>query len=51
MGIAVENVLIVLTLFVLGGGGIIVVDWLILRKIRRLGPPKDEAPTDPGSNA
>ncbi len=46
MGIAVENIVIVLTLFVLAGGGIIVVDALIVRKIRRLGPPKDEAPTD-----
>lgn len=46
MSIAVENILIVLTLFVLAGGGIIVVDSLIIRKIRRLGPPKDEAATD-----
>ncbi len=45
MLIAVENLLIVLALFALGGGGIIVVDWFILRKIRRLGPPEDEAPT------
>jgi len=45
MGITVENILIILSLFVVAGGGIIVVDVLIVRKIRRLGPPKDEAPT------
>ncbi len=49
MGTAVENIFIVLTLFVLAGGGIIVVDALIVRTIRRLGPPKDEGPTDRGT--
>ena len=46
MVIAVENLLIVLALFVLAGGGIVVIDAFIIRRIRRLGPPNDKAPAD-----
>ena len=47
MGVAVnESILAILVLFVLGGGGIIVIDALIIQKIRRLGPPSAHAQAD-----
>jgi len=46
IGIALENILIVLALFVVAGGGIVIVDAFIIRRIRRLGPPTDEKPAD-----
>jgi hypothetical protein len=41
-----NGILVAIALFVLAGGGIVVVDAFVIRKIRRLGPPKDEAPID-----
>ena len=46
MDTALENFFIVLALFVVAGGGIVIVDAFIIRRIRRLGPPKDETPVD-----
>jgi hypothetical protein len=41
-----ENVMVIIALFALAGGGIIVVDALVIRKIRRLPPPT--AQEEPG---
>jgi hypothetical protein len=41
-----ESILAILVLYVLAGGGLIVIDSLIIRKIRRLGPPSAHAQTD-----
>jgi hypothetical protein len=35
----VESLLVVLALFVLAGGGIVIIDTLIIKRIRRLGLP------------
>lgn len=42
-----ESILAVLVLFALAGGGIIVIDWLVIRRIRRLGPPMPPEPLIP----
>lgn len=35
-----ESVVAAIVLAVIAGGGIIVVDWLVVRKIRRVGPER-----------
>jgi len=41
-----SGILAIVCLFAIAGGGIVVVDALIIRKIRRVGPPRDERSND-----
>lgn len=42
-----EGILIVVAVALIAGGGTILLDYLVVRKIRRLGPPK----SSPGESA
>jgi hypothetical protein len=42
-----QSVLAIIVLAIVAGGGIIVIDWFVIRKIRRLGLRKNPHPEDP----